>query len=559
MKKNSILALGLLALALSVSSFAIGAGMSSLGNNAAVAVKAESDTLTTYVHGDMTGLSSTATTGNTTIKSDDGIEYVFSKGAKKQGSSGSSKLAKDKSAVLIGKKGAYIYNTTPFENGIKSFRIYANKGASDQVSIGVYFSSDPISKYSDDSAQYTETLSKLDSVYDLTSKVPEGAKYFWYQVANAYNSQVQFEITYKTTSEDPKPSVTVTDGAEIDLRPNKTASYALVSSNLPTDCSYEASVVDSSVAEVSLSEDETALNVSAKSIGSTDYTVSVKDSSGSVVASFDGIITVADKSNEPVTISFGSASGSWNFNAASATFKDSEGISWTGTATGTTYFSSDVNYSRIGSGNNPASSILVKGALNDLYSVDSVVANFSGFKQTVGNIVLKAGSTVIGTGALNADNNVAVSSSSSAFADSISFEITNIAAGVKLISLTYSISEISDSLFTEVDNFVATWITPYSGDPEEGDSCKTKYEYAALAYDELSDKAQELFNIHTKYAEAKAVYDYWDASINPTNGKGSPLSAVKTADWASMSSLGFLALGGVVVAGLVFVNKKKAE
>ncbi len=559
MKKNSILALGLLALAVSISSFAVGAGMSSLGNNAAVAVKAESDVQTSYVHGDMDGLSDTATTKDTTITSDDEIEYVFSKGAKKQGSSGSNKLAKDKSAVLIGKKGAYIYNTTPFGSGIESFEIYANKGASTAVSIGVYFSSDLISEYPSKLAQYTGTLSKLDSVYDLTPKLPEGAKYFWYQVTNANNSQVQFKITYKTTSEEPKPSVTVTDGSEIDLRPNKTASYSLVTSNLPTDCSYEASVVDSSVAEVSITEDKTTLNVSAKSIGSTAYTVSVKDSSGSVVASFDGVITVADKSNEPVTISFGSANGSWNFKTASATFEDSEGIVWTGAATGTTSFTANPNFSQIGSKDKPASSILVKGALNDFYSVDSVVANFSGNSSAAGDIVIKAGSTVIGTGALNSSNNVTVSSSSSVFADSISFEISNIAKGVKLISMTYSISEISDSLFTEVDNFVATWITPYSGDPEEGDSCKTKYEYAATAYDELSDKAQQLFNIHTKYAEAKAVYDYWDASINPTNGKGSPLSAVKTADWASMSSLGFLALGGVVVAGLVFVNKKKAE
>lgn len=77
MKKNSILALGLLTLALSVSSFAIGGGALSFNGQEAVAVKAEDATLTTYVHGDMNGLSSSLTNADTVVTSDDGLEYVF--------------------------------------------------------------------------------------------------------------------------------------------------------------------------------------------------------------------------------------------------------------------------------------------------------------------------------------------------------------------------------------------------------------------------------------------------------------------------------------------------
>ena len=65
------------------------------------------------------------------------------------------------------------------------------------MSVGVNFSNSPISSYSATAANtYTATLSTLDSVYDCSEKLPSDAKYFWYQVTNANNSQVQFRITY---------------------------------------------------------------------------------------------------------------------------------------------------------------------------------------------------------------------------------------------------------------------------------------------------------------------------------------------------------------------------
>lgn len=553
MKKNHILAFGSLALVLSVSSFAVGAGALSLNRNEAVAVKAEGNIQTTYVHGDMNGLTSTATTADTSVVSEDGIEYVFSEGAKTNSASGSNKLAADKSAVLIGKAGTYIYNKTPFGTGITSFKIYANKGASAKVSVGVYFSVSAITEYSSSAAQYSATLSKVDSVYDLTSEIPEGAKYFWYQVTNSNNSQVQFEISYKASEE---PSIFVADGSSIALEPSESADYSLVTSNLPEGTTFDVSVADASIAEVSLNEDSAKLVVAAKSIGNTTYVVSAKDSTGSVIASFSGSISVA---NVPVKVTFGSATGSWNFNSASSTFKDSKNVVWTGTASGTTSFTPNDGYAQIGSSSKPANSISAEGTLGGFYSIDSISGVFGGFSGTQGSVSLKAGSAVIGTGSLNGTNNVVVSSTSSAFADSLSFEITGISKGVKLISLEYSVSSISETLIAEVDAFVATFITPYSGAAVEGDSCKTKYENAATAYDTLSEKGKQLFGVHTKYAEAKRVYEYWGESVNPTNAKGSPLSAFKTADWASMSSVGFIALSGIFVAGLFLVNKKKAE
>ena len=144
---------------------------------------------------DGASLTSTATTEDTE-QTFSGVTVVLSSGAKAQSSAGENRFT-DK-AILIGKNGAYIYNKTAIPGKIVKFEIYANKGASSKVTVGVNFSASPISAYNADAAStYTATLSTLDSVYDCTDKIPADAKYFWYQVTNANNSQVQFRITYE--------------------------------------------------------------------------------------------------------------------------------------------------------------------------------------------------------------------------------------------------------------------------------------------------------------------------------------------------------------------------
>lgn len=139
-------------------------------------------------------LTSTPTTEATELEYS-GLTIVFSSGAKQFSSAGENKFTSD--AILIGKADAYIYNKTAIPGKITKFEIYANKGASAKVSVGVNFSSDAINAYSAEAANtYTATLSTLDSVYDCSDKLPEGCKYFWYQVTNSNNSQVQFRITY---------------------------------------------------------------------------------------------------------------------------------------------------------------------------------------------------------------------------------------------------------------------------------------------------------------------------------------------------------------------------
>ena len=119
-------------------------------------------------------LTSTATT-EVTEQTFNGVTVVLSPGAKVQSSSGENRFSD--SAILIGKSGAYIYNKTAVPGKIAKFEIYANKGASAKVSVGVNFSASPISAYDAEAANtFTATLSDLDTVYDCTDKLPADAK-----------------------------------------------------------------------------------------------------------------------------------------------------------------------------------------------------------------------------------------------------------------------------------------------------------------------------------------------------------------------------------------------
>ena len=140
-------------------------------------------------------LTGTATTGDSD-HTFDGVTVTMSKGAKYLSSASAANKFSDK-AIMIGKQGAYIYNKTAIPGNIVKFEIYANKGASAKVTVGVNFSANPINEYNAAAPNtYTKKLEALDNVYDCSAVLPDNAKYFWYQVTNAYNSQIQFRITY---------------------------------------------------------------------------------------------------------------------------------------------------------------------------------------------------------------------------------------------------------------------------------------------------------------------------------------------------------------------------
>ena len=128
-----------------------------------------------------------------------GFTYKYIGGKKQAVQNGAVNSFTNGYTILIGKTGKYLYNTTPFGDGITKFEVYANKGASTKVSVGVNFSTTSISSYDANAANiWTMTLDQEDHVYDASESLPTtgGAKYFWYQVTNDKSSQVQFRITY---------------------------------------------------------------------------------------------------------------------------------------------------------------------------------------------------------------------------------------------------------------------------------------------------------------------------------------------------------------------------
>lgn len=146
---------------------------------------------------DASDLKGTDATTTDTDHTFGGVTLTYSKGAKNQLATNAKNAFSDKGAILIGKSGAYIYNKAAIPGIITKFEIYANEGASAKVIVGVNFSNSAISKYNASAANtYTAKLATVDKVYDCSASLPKDAKYFWYQVTNSYNSQVQFRITY---------------------------------------------------------------------------------------------------------------------------------------------------------------------------------------------------------------------------------------------------------------------------------------------------------------------------------------------------------------------------
>lgn len=148
--------------------------------------------------GEASGLTSDA--GAQTL-SENGFTY-YASSAKYQnlGSDAENNISTGRT-ILIGKEGANLHNTTTFGDGITKFEIYANKGAAQAATAGVYFSTSEITEYTTGDNTWESNSSGMgsDKLYDASSAIPSGAKYFWYQVTNDKNTQVQFRITYTAT------------------------------------------------------------------------------------------------------------------------------------------------------------------------------------------------------------------------------------------------------------------------------------------------------------------------------------------------------------------------
>lgn len=137
------------------------------------------------------------------------------------------------------------------------------------------------------------------------------------------------------------------------------------------------------------------------------------------------------------TLTFGT--NNVKINAANVSAKDTQGNAWTITTKGTTSFTQNSAYSQVGSGDKPATSITFTTTLSSESSITGFSAKFGGFKGTAGTISLKVDDTKVGSGSLNASNDVTVKNTSTQLGQKLTITITGIAKGVKCynISVTY--------------------------------------------------------------------------------------------------------------------------
>ena len=141
---------------------------------------------------------------------------------------------------------------------------------------------------------------------------------------------------------------------------------------------------------------------------------------------------------DTATINFGSADGSTSINKASVTGGDSQGNNWTITTVGTTSFTPNASYAQVGSSKKPATSITFTTTLANDVNVTSFSAKFGGFSGTAGTVTLKVGDTTVGTGNLNASNDVTVTSSSAQTGKTLTVTVTGISKGVICYYISYT-------------------------------------------------------------------------------------------------------------------------
>ena len=136
------------------------------------------------------------------------------------------------------------------------------------------------------------------------------------------------------------------------------------------------------------------------------------------------------------TITFGT--NNVKINAASVTGDDDQDNTWTITTVGTTSFTQQPTYSQVGSSSKPATSITFTTTLSDDVNITAMSAKFGGFNGTAGTVTLTVDNTTVGTGSLNASNDVTVSSISGATGKTLTVTLTDIAKGVKCYYISYT-------------------------------------------------------------------------------------------------------------------------
>lgn len=143
-------------------------------------------------------------------------------------------------------------------------------------------------------------------------------------------------------------------------------------------------------------------------------------------------------------------------NNVSVTGKDDLGNAWTIITEGNAYFGQQATFSQVGSAGSPATSITFSMTLPAKVNVVAFSAKFGGYTDTAGEVTLTVGKATVGTGRLNATEDVTISSTNTAVGNVLTVTVTNIAKGVKCFNVSYTYERIPSPVFTpQIQSFVA--------------------------------------------------------------------------------------------------------
>ncbi|MDY3889855.1 MAG: hypothetical protein SOZ70_02100, partial [Bacilli bacterium] len=156
---------------------------------------------------------------------------------------------------------------------------------------------------------------------------------------------------------------------------------------------------------------------------------------------FEKVIKRAGEGIKNGNIKFGS--NDFNVNSTSVFGKDNLENTWVVETVGTKSFTENTDYSHIGSGSKPATSITLTCNLGKRVRLTAFYIKFGGFSGTKGTVSIKIGDVDVVKGSLNGTADVPIAASEVAKeGDVISVKVTGIAKGVKLYNLTYSYEEV---------------------------------------------------------------------------------------------------------------------
>jgi len=253
-----------------------------------------------YLDLDTTGIQS-----ETTLTATDGMKYKAAAGGsnyvKKTAGIGDKAYDTSSKAIQIGKSGAYLYNNDAFDNPISTFKIYSNSGASTNVSVAVEFSTSKIDTAISSDTTHKSTLSTTNTAdYDFTySDMSAGYTFFRLQIMNAYNAQIQIEITFVEPSTDPEISIsTSSTSITWDGTASQTILFTATTTNFSDDAediAYEWRSNNTNAISVTSVGSESTANLKVVGAGSAEITCYALGLSGDEATSTGVTVTVTNE------------------------------------------------------------------------------------------------------------------------------------------------------------------------------------------------------------------------------------------------------------------------